>query len=793
MAVSFQIDIEGEAAERALQQLRRAVGGLDGELEGLGTGLDATDGKLRQASAGADKGGMSFGGMNMKAGNLAKMGLAAVVAGAAAAAAGFVKLTQLTLAASEAGSEQQRVFDRLSGALNGVSGSTEEASAAFDKAQEAISLQAAATDFGDEEIRDALSTLISVSGDATKSIEDLDTVLGIAATTGKSTEEVARQVAKARKGNVEALAELTPLTKEQVAALNGVADSSERGRQAAELLAAQYGGLADTTGTARNSIKEMSDAKGDLVQIIGRVINQSGALQAIIDPISSLFRDIEGAVAENSVALQGLIIDIARGAVPVFEVLVVGIGFAVDSMLALKAGIDVGILGFKSFLSAIEIVARGIADFVMSAIGGAIEGISNFAKRSAQMAEDLGADGVAGQLRAAAKGADGFKKSIDEAMKSNVAGMNEELQSMNDNTVQAVKEIVEYQKGSRKVNELMAAGVSLVGDIDHKLSQAKKNIKPLESGFKAVAKDSKTAAQATKEIADNTKAAAQKEEWDVLAAMDEEIAKNKAAEEAERKRLQAIAEERKRIAEALAEQARLEEERRLAALEAELDALRSYGAEVRDLTSGVDGQLGAVVAALGDVSGKAFEVTAQYREMREAGVSADKAMAASGASMAGAIGAAAGGLIEDTQKAAAVRGAFAAAEAILLGATGNVPGAIAAGVASAAHFAVAAGAGGGGGGGGRGAGGGGGGGGATPMTSGREQQVEQDQRQLARYFAEELDARAAGSGSVVYVDFSGATLLEESPATARRIAGVVESDQRLRGIDVDALRAQLGG
>ena len=79
------------------------------------------------------------------------------------------------------------------------------------------------------------------------------------------------------------------------------------------------------------------------------------------------------------------------------------------------------------------------------------------------------------------------------------------------------------------------------------------------------------------------------------------------------------------------------------------------------------------------------------------------------------------------------------------------------------------------------------------MTSGREQQVEQDQRQLARYFAEELDARAAGGGSVVYVDFSGATLLEESPATARRIAGVVESDQRLRGIDVDALRAQLGG
>lgn len=792
MAVSFQIDIEGEAAERALQQLRRAVGGLDGELDGLGTGLDATDGKLRKASAGADKGGMSFGSMNMKAGSLAKMGLAAVVAGAAAAAAGFVKLAQLTLAASEAGSEQQRVFDRLSGALNGVSGSTEEASAAFDKAQKAISLQAAATDFGDEEISDALSTLISVSGDATKSIEDLDTVLGIAATTGKSTEEVARQVAKARKGNIEVLAELTPLTKEQVAALNGVGDAGERGRQAAELLAAQYGGLADTTGTARNSIKEMSDAKGDLVQIIGRVINQSGALQAILDPISSLFRDIEGAVAENSVALQGIVIDIARGVLPVFKGLVIGIGVAADAAFALKAGVMSLAQGFKIYYSVVELVGRGIADFVMTALGGAIESISKFAKRSAEVAKRLGADGLAGQLSSAASSADGFKKSIEGAMRSNAAGMNEEMQAIDTSMKSVVKEAVKYREANRKIVKTVGQVVSTVDNIDLKLRQAKENVKPLESGFKAVAKDSKTAAQATKEIADNTKKAAP-EEWDVMAALDEAIAKEKALEEAERKRLQALAEERQRIADALAEQARLEEERRLAALEAELEALRSYGAEVRDLTSGVDGQLGAVVAALGDVSGRAFEVTAQYREMREAGVAADKAMAASGASMASAIGAAAGGLIEDTQKAAAVRGAFAAAEAILLGATGNVPGAIAAGVASAAHFAVAAGAGGGGGGGGRGAGGRGGGGGATPTTSGREQQVEQDQRQLARYFAEELDARASGAGSVVYVDFSGATLLEESPATARRIAGVVESDQRLRGIDVDALRAQLGG
>lgn len=184
------------------------------------------------------------------------------------------------------------------------------------------------------------------------------------------------------------------------------------------------------------------------------------------------------------------------------------------------------------------------------------------------------------------------------------------------------------------------------------------------------------------------------------------------------------------------------------------------------------------VSALATIGGSVDDLIAKYHELRAAGMSAEQAMSAAASSAAGVVGATIAQQIKDTRKAAAVRGAFAAAEAILHYASGNIPSGVAATAASVAHFAVAGTAGRKGGGG---AASGGGSGAASGSVAGGGATSEQAQA-AARVLAEAINRSQSQRGIVINYNLSNNTLLQDTPTTQRALADAAMADLERRGI-----------
>ena len=237
----------------------------------------------------------------------------AVGAGLASVAALSAAVAAASLHASEQGTDQERRNDRLSASIKSLGLELEEQEAAWASLQAQIAKNSQVdTDFGDEDASDQLAMLIDRTGNLATAQRELATVQGIMVAGNKGQEEAINIVANAYKGNISALAELTPMTAEQVATLQKIRDPTARGAAALEILNTQYAGLAVTTGTAGAAVKDVNDAKGDLIQKIGQLINASGALQAIIVPITELLRENENELQENSRAAQLFALDIRK-------------------------------------------------------------------------------------------------------------------------------------------------------------------------------------------------------------------------------------------------------------------------------------------------------------------------------------------------------------------------------------------------------------------------------------------------------------------------------------------------
>jgi hypothetical protein len=215
-----------------------------------------------------------------------------------------------------------------------------------------------------------------------------------------------------------------------------------------------------------------------------------------------------------------------------------------------------------------------------------------------------------------------------------------------------------------------------------------------------------------------------------------------------------------------------------ARLEREIAGYVQAGNVFRSAVSGLDA--GPAVAALAEIGGGVDTLIQQYHDLRAAGVSANEAMAQSAGSATGAIGAAIAKQIKDTRRASAVRGAFAAAEAGIYYASGNIPSGIAATAAAVAHFAVAAGA--------------GSGAASGPVQPGGAQQTERlgssgerlddVQRRQARYTAEALGEAQGASTIQINYNLAGAVLLEDSVTTQRRLTEAVRADLERTGVSL---------
>ena len=830
----FEYEWKGDEGG-GLQDLHDRVGKVADRVDGLGTGMDRTSDRMGKASSRASRLGGVLSKMSSGAVSGLTTGVGLLSAGIVGLGAGAVATAKGILTLSEAGSEQDKVFARLSSSINGVVADVESGSAAFDRLQAQIGEQAGLTDFGDEAISDALSTYIDLAGTAEISTRDLSSILGVAEQRQLDASKAAEEYAKAKRGDVNALAKLLPLNKEQLKDLNSIEDASERGARATELLSSRYEGAANTIGTSRGSIKEASDAVGDLVQMGGRLVNQASFIPALVDPVVAVFRDLESGLAANSVRIQEVALSLAGGLVTGLELATEAGIFVYKSMADLGLGLSFVGAGFKTVVSLSEIGSRALLVFGSKVIGKVLEKLAEFGEKAEQVARAVGADGIADSLESARKGMQGFNDSVDSFAQGQLAGIRDEMGAI-DETAQGLHEATGGWIQGYKDAERAGDAVRKVTDgMRDGLAKANSQLRPLESGYKEAGAGANAAAdglerqnKALKEqkklTTDELYYAAERLDLENDLLLARQSGDRAAQIEAENqlalldvKEAMAGAEDERLVA--LIERngllsAQLDKEAALAALEEEREQARRDAFEERlareesaqekrveqaekeaevyqaasdrigaalQALSGSDSEIARLSVALGGLSQALLEAGASYETMTAQGVKSQDALAASAASATGAIGGAIASQIEDTGKASLVRAGFASAEALIHAASGNPASAAIAGLGAAGHLATAALAGksGGASGAGRGASGG-----AQAAAQVIQRDPARERELLAQSIVDGLsDSQNAGMTQIRF-DFSGNVNLEDSPSMERRITEAVRRGLSSQGIDI---------
>lgn len=820
-----------EALEAQIEKLAKSIDNLGGD-------LDKTDEQFDETGKSASKLDSTFNALRsggIKGVQLGIQGITAVGLGAIGVLGG---LTKGALDFSEAGSDQEKVFNRLSSSINGVVSDASEAEKTFLLLQERIAEQTADTDFGDEEISDALSTYIDVAGDAVVTTDRLSTILGVMEQKQKGAEDAAKLVAKAHRGDVDALAELTPVTKEQIAALNGIKDAQERGAKASEILEARYKGQASTLGTARASIKEASDATGDLQQMVGRLLNQSGLLPAIIDPGVGALRDMEGWLAANSVRAQELAISAGNILAAGLEVGIEAAIFGYKAYKDLELGLSFAAAGLKVIPDLAEIVGRSLLVLGADVIGAVLEKLSDFGESAADIARAVGADGIANALDEATASADSFSSKVDGFATEQLKGIADETRQIDTTVKELNDDVGDWVEGYRDAEKAGDKARAVTDAMRDGLAKASANIKPLTSGYE---KSAAASADTAKSLAEQNKLLKEQKgltdeefflsaqrldlEYDILQArqrgdeqgaielehelavlaveeaklaqkeeglraqvernglLEAQLAKEEALkaleDEAEKERLEKIKERNDEL--------KKQQEDRKKKLEEEAEEWRTLGDDIGAAISqlgGTDSEIARITAALGGMSDALVTAAGDYQYMVASGTKAQDALASSAGTATGAIGDAVASQIDDTGKASLVRAGFAAAEVALHLASGNVASAGLAGIGLVGHTATAALAGKSGGASASG-GGGGAGRGAAPTSVARG---EFDPERLAeiqgRTFAEAIGQQGQGGGQTIVFDLSNNTNLMDSPSMERMLTDVVRNGLSAQGIDL---------
>jgi Arc/MetJ-type ribon-helix-helix transcriptional regulator len=203
---------------------------------------------------------------------------------AAAAAGVAVAIAGMTQAAAEDRAEQ----DKLVLAYQNATGSTQDYTAAIDAAIES----GAAKAFSDTEIRDALTGLITATGDAAAANAALGPTLDIARAAGVSAEVAADAYSKALAGNDAALRKLFPGMEKQASAADTITEATKLSAGAADEYAKSAEGMAKIGGDAFGELGEevggaflpimdaLIPALVPFIQLLGQII------KAILPPLT---------------------------------------------------------------------------------------------------------------------------------------------------------------------------------------------------------------------------------------------------------------------------------------------------------------------------------------------------------------------------------------------------------------------------------------------------------------------------------------------------------------------------
>ena len=591
-------------------------------------------------------------------------------------------------------------------------------------------------DLGTEEGRAELKKLVDALGDADEATRKFDDSTGKAERAMDGAEDSAEKYgdAIARIDEVMATAAVAGIAAVTAAVIGATAKFWEKTQM-----------MRDQSKEYKAYQKELTNAERSL----NRIIAASGAFEALLKPITELIREQEKALRDDSVKAQQLALDIADGLVLALEVLIQAGGFAVDTLYAADAAFIVVSNSVSIFFELIELVGRAVMHFTNEVMMGLLTVLDGFGENVEVLSRAIGADGLADSINDARQSARDLERQIQEWDTANLQAAGDSMERIDKHTENSADALIQYRKDSEAVQATMKAWTDITDKMRDNLARARGEVRPLGKRFKSMGKEIKAASD------EAAAAAAPGGPFALMASLLENAATDAAK---------------------LADVDFADDE---AKWEDWITRFETLGETIEGALSGYDTPLGEIAGGLGEVSNEVLRATALYGELRAEGMGAAEAMKASAAASLGAVGAATAAQIEDTKKAAAVRGAFAVAESALYFATGNIPQGAAAAAAATLHFAVAAtakpSAGGG-------ASSGGGSGSSATQVINRGD-TDAAARRQAQYIADAIGGDSGSAGGLTIVqDFSSATLLEESPATAARIADAARGALELQGI-----------
>lgn len=241
-------------------------------------------------------------------GSAGAIAIAGLAAGFAAATAAASTLAGAAMSAVEAFRESDAAASRLADSIARLSGSSEAAEANLAKAQEQVKSFADQTIFSVDQINGGLAVYLEQTGQVSASTEDMSTILGLAAKKNIEVADAAEQVAQIRKGEIGALIDHTRLTADQEDALNLTTNATERGRKALEMMKLEYQGYAEAMDPSIIATAHFATAKKDLVKVVGEVIDKSGAIPAVLQPVTDAFNRATKYIKDNKDQMRQLVL-----------------------------------------------------------------------------------------------------------------------------------------------------------------------------------------------------------------------------------------------------------------------------------------------------------------------------------------------------------------------------------------------------------------------------------------------------------------------------------------------------
>ena len=425
--------------------------GLKKQLVGL---KDVAGGKLSAGFASAAKGLAELGARGMVA-------LKGVAAAAGIAAGAAAVLAVAGSRAVQAFRESDKAAERLADTMARMSGTTQAAEKNLAAASKQVKEFERVTVFSTSQINEGLSLYLEQTGQVAASTEDMSTILGLAAKKNLEVADAAEVLAQIRKGEIGALIDHTRLTADQEDALNLTTNAQERGKKAAELLRLEYQGYAEAVDPSVLATAQFEKAQQELTKTIGEALDKSGAIPAVLGPVTEAFQRASKYVSENKKEIRDLIlrgVNFALEGLGGFLEMVGKVSPALTVMGTIVLSVGSGV---RLLAGAFKLLGAAITTGFLTILGAASSELGVFMENVVELADLIGINVPKG-MRNAAKSMTDFGAGI-EAMSNNAAEVTKQVAAEMVSEIEKVKQLAtDAAKVQGVIDSTVAQGLNVI-------------------------------------------------------------------------------------------------------------------------------------------------------------------------------------------------------------------------------------------------------------------------------------------------------------------------------------------